>query len=67
MPVDQCVPGMQVAEEITNRYGGVVLPKMAILNNYYIHWLKQLSINMIKIYALTDEQVLQNQNAFKEE
>lgn len=60
MSINQCKPGMVIAETIFNNYGAVVINRDTILDEYIIEKLKNLDIKKIKIYHQPEDNVKSN-------
>ena len=58
--LDDLQPGMQVAEDIENKFGGTLIPEGAILDRERINRLKMLDISLVKIKSQTEEERQKN-------
>lgn len=66
--VNDCQPGMKMAETIYNQYGAVIVGEGTILDQHLILKIQRLGIDNIKIYSLTDKNLRGNSiEVFKEQ
>ena len=56
--VNDCVTGMQIAENVYNEYGAIVVAENTILDERIIDAIKNLGLVRIKIYNLNDEMII---------
>lgn len=56
--VNECTPGMQIAEDIFNEYGAVIVAENAVLDDFIISKVKSLGLVKIKIYDFNDDMIL---------
>ena len=66
--LDQCMPGMRIAETITNQFKATVVNEGTILDTQIIDKLKFLNFQKIRVYIETDKNIEDNNfdNAKKE-
>lgn len=57
MSVNDCKPGMTIAEDIYNEYGAVIIPEGTILEEYAIERVKKLGLVRIRMYDSTGEMI----------
>ncbi len=55
--VNDCKPGMKIAEDIYNEYGAVILPDGTVLESYIIERVKKLGLVKLRIYDDTGEMI----------
>ncbi len=58
--VNNCKPGMKVADDIYNEYGAIVIPEGTILERFIIERISKLGIERIRIYNSTGEMIEAN-------
>lgn len=58
--VDDCLPGMKMAETIFNDYGAVIVSEDTILDIKIIEKIKRLGIIKIKVYDSSSENIIVN-------
>ncbi|MCL2058850.1 MAG: HD domain-containing protein, partial [Oscillospiraceae bacterium] len=58
--LDQCIPGMRIAETITNRFLATVINEGTVLDTQIIEKLKYLNYQKIRIYADSDAEIESN-------
>lgn len=58
--VEECEPGMQIAENIYNSFGAVIVYENSILDEHVIRKLKNLDIRRLKIYDIADNIITAN-------
>lgn len=52
--INECRPGMKIAETIFNDYGAVIIARDTIINNSIIEKLEELGLKNIKIFSTSD-------------
>jgi len=55
--LDQCIPGMRVAETISNRFMAVIVNEGTVLNEHVINKLKFLNYQKVRIYIDLDRDI----------
>lgn len=55
--IDECKPGMQVAESIFNEYWAVIVAKDIVLTEFLINRIRSLGVSKIKVYEF-DENII---------
>ena len=55
--IEDCKPGMQMAQTVFNEYGVLIVPEDAVLDNYLIDKMKNLDIPKVNIYEHTCNEV----------
>jgi len=58
--LDQCIPGMRVAEDVTNDFLATVVPKGTVLNDHIIEKLKNLHCSKIRVYTQSEREIEHN-------
>lgn len=48
--MDECTPGMQIAETVLNEYGAVIVAENMVLDRYMIDKIKAMGVVKIKVY-----------------
>lgn len=56
--IDECKPGMQMAETIFNDYGAAIVAENTILDTHVINKIDRLGIIKIKVYDNTDDNIV---------
>ena len=56
--VDECIPGMKMAETIFNNYGAVIVSEDTMLDGHIIDKIKRLGIIKIKIYDTSNDNII---------
>ena len=56
--VGNCQPGMQIAENIFNEYGAIIIAENTILDDFIIERIKGLGLVKIKIFDHNDDMIL---------
>ena len=66
--IDQCIPGMRVAETITNRFKAVVVYEGAVLDDHMINKLIYLGYQKLRVFADSEKIIEQHtkEAVFKE-
>lgn len=67
IPVSTCVPGMKVAQLITNAYGAELVAAGTILEQFDIQRLIDLGVSFVDVYNLDSEEIKENAESFKSE
>lgn len=55
--VDECMPGMQIAETLLNEYGAVIVAEDAILDRHSIKKIENMGVVKIKVYDKTSDMI----------
>lgn len=58
MSLDECMPGMKIAETIFNEYGAVIVAEDTILDRHMIRKIENLGIVKIKIYDSMNDVII---------
>ncbi len=56
--VNDCTSGMQIAENIFNEYGAVIIAENTILDNYILDRIKTLGLVKIKVFDYNDDMIV---------
>ena len=56
--VEECIPGMQIAETVFNDYGAVIVAENTILDEHMLSRINKLGIIKIKIYDQINEMII---------
>ncbi len=66
MNVEDCEPGMQIAETVFNEYGAIIVSEGTLLDNHILRKLDNLGILKIKISDQSENEIISNSaEAFK--
>lgn len=60
--IEECVPGMRIADKIYNKYWAVVVNENSILDEDLIDKLRQMGVEGVRIYKDTESQIEINSN-----
>ncbi len=55
--VDDCIPGLRIAEDIYNDYGAIIVPDGSVLEGYVIERIKKLGLVRVRVYDETGEMI----------
>lgn len=55
--VNECRPGMRIAEDIYNEYGAIIIAENMILDDYIIMRIQELGFVRIKVYEKSEDMV----------
>ena len=58
--LDQCMPGMRIAETVTNRFLATVVNEDTVLDSQIIEKLKHLNYQKLRVYIDTDQKIENN-------
>ena len=58
--LDQCMPGMKIAETLSNEFNAVIIIKGAVLTQRLIDKLKNMGFAKIRVYDDSDKEIEQN-------
>jgi HD-GYP domain-containing protein (c-di-GMP phosphodiesterase class II) len=56
--VEECIPGMQIAETVFNDYGAVIVAENTILDEHMLSKINKLGIIKIKVYDQVNEMIM---------
>lgn len=58
LSVNDCTPGMQIAEDVFNEYGAIIVAEKTVLDEYIISKIKSLGLAKIKIFDNNDDMIV---------
>lgn len=56
--LDECVPGMQIAETVFNEYGAVIVSEDTVLDRHIIRKIENLGVIKIKVYDNMNDMII---------
>ena len=56
--LDECIPGMRIAETVFNEYGAVIVAEDAVLDRHIIRQIENLGVIKIKVYDNMNDMII---------